>query len=287
MNCDNFFKISEFAKIGGISRKMLIHYDKMGVLKPEYTNTTTKYRYYSMQQIKTLKMIKTLQFLGISLSEIKKDYIDSGIEDYTKNLKKEKKIIGVKFQEIQRAKKLIEDQLDCLEEISNLNEEENFKIKNLPKRYLISSQLKNTSIEEITKILHPLEKKLAKRGFFMMGEIALVKKHLKKYQENPKYFFGIFSTKKIDIGDTHNFEFKSGDYLSFYTKAYFWRKGRFEYVDLSFKKNFEHLNQWCKENGYEVETETDVLVIPILLPFLEMATQICEIQVKVNKINTY
>lgn len=282
MKYDNFFKISEFAKIGGISRKMLIHYNKVGVLKPDYTDPVTKYRYYSLEQIKTLKMIKSLQFLGISLSEIKKHYIDNNIDEHIENFKREKKRIDAKFLEIQRAKKLIEDQLACLEEISNITTEEEFRIKKLPKRYLISLPLKKPNLEEMTKILIPLEKKIAKWGILMLGELAAVKEYFAESSVTPRHFLGIFSTKDIKVENTQGFEFKAGTYLSFYKTGFFIKEENVEYAGLWFRENFKCIDLWCEKNGYEVES--DILFIPTLLPFFKIADRMYEVQVKVKKI---
>lgn len=40
------FKIGEFAAISGVSRKMLRHYEQLGLLKPAHTDRFTGYRYY-------------------------------------------------------------------------------------------------------------------------------------------------------------------------------------------------------------------------------------------------
>jgi len=282
MKYDNFVKISEFAKLGGISRKMLIHYDKVGVLKPEYQDPDTKYRYYSIQQIKTLKMIKTLQFLGVSLSEIKKDYIDTSIEKYIENLKREKNIIDKKFLEIQISKKLIENQLSCLEEISNLNIEENFKIKKIPKRYMISTLIKNTSMEECSEILLPLEKKVTGRGFLLFGELALIKGPLEEMSPTPKFLIGIFNEKNVKIKDTSSFEFGSGDYLSFYKEGTFLEEESTDCLNSYFKESIKYARLWCQKNDYEIES--DILVMPLLLPFFKLNNRIFEVQVKIKKI---
>lgn len=282
MKYDNFFKISDFAKVGGISRKMLIHYDKVGVLKPHHTDPATKYRYYSLEQIKTLKMIKSLQFLGISLSEIKKHYIDNNIDEHIENFKREKKRIDAKFLEIQRAKKLIEDQLACLEEISNRDTEEDFKIKKLPKRYLISLPIKKPSLEEMAKILIPLEKKIAGWGVLMLGELAAVKEYFKDSSISSKHFLGIFSTKNIKVENAQGFEFKAGNYLSFYKRDFFIKEESVECAGLWFRENFECIDLWCEKNGYEVES--DIILIPILLPFFKIADRMYEVQVKIKKI---
>lgn len=62
--------ISEMAKVHKISRQTLIHYDKIGLFKPEVTNKNG-YRYYNLSQIPILREITFLRTLNIPLEDIK------------------------------------------------------------------------------------------------------------------------------------------------------------------------------------------------------------------------
>jgi DNA-binding transcriptional MerR regulator len=64
-------KISEFAKVTGISRKNLIFYDKIGLLSPAMVDEQNNYRYYTYQQIDTVNVITVLREIGMPLKEIK------------------------------------------------------------------------------------------------------------------------------------------------------------------------------------------------------------------------
>lgn len=61
--------IGGFSKQGNISRRMLRHYDAIGLLKPAYTGENG-YRYYDDLQLATLALIKKLNSYGFSLSEV-------------------------------------------------------------------------------------------------------------------------------------------------------------------------------------------------------------------------
>ncbi|HQH29801.1 MAG TPA: MerR family transcriptional regulator [Spirochaetota bacterium] len=65
------YSIGEFAKINNLSARMLRHYDKIGLIKPEKLGDN-KYRYYSDSQIEDLKKIITLKEIGIPLKTIVK-----------------------------------------------------------------------------------------------------------------------------------------------------------------------------------------------------------------------
>ena len=65
------FSIGEVAKIHNITVEALRHYDRVGLLKPSYINSSTGYRYYSAKDFIILDLIKQCKAMGLSLNEIK------------------------------------------------------------------------------------------------------------------------------------------------------------------------------------------------------------------------
>ncbi|WP_407889459.1 MerR family transcriptional regulator [Levilactobacillus sp. N40-8-2] len=65
------YPIGKFATLNKISARMLRHYDKIGLFKPQ-TVLQNGYRYYSSEQIPTLSLIKKYQVCGFTLAEISK-----------------------------------------------------------------------------------------------------------------------------------------------------------------------------------------------------------------------
>jgi len=269
MDSNNFLKISEFGRLGKTSRKMLIHYDKMGLLQPAYTDPDTKYRYYSIQQIKSLAMIKSLQAIGVTLGEIKEKYLNTNIKDYLKNLKREEKIIEKKFAEIQTAKKILADKLNCLEEIVDLKDEIEFKLKEMPLRYLIYSNIKSKKLEDLPPVVLNLEKKILKKDVLVVGDVAAVKKCSEGKEE--EISIGIFS--KVDKSDdgVQNYKFDKGEYLCFYRNGFFLEG-----------ENSGIIDEWCSKNGYVASG--NAIIVPLLLPFLNIAGSIYQVQVRVKRI---
>ncbi len=66
----DLFQIGEVTKMLGVTRRMLLNYEDLGLLKPAYKNESSGFRYYSADNIVHIRIIKTLQGLGLSLSEI-------------------------------------------------------------------------------------------------------------------------------------------------------------------------------------------------------------------------
>jgi DNA-binding transcriptional MerR regulator len=63
------YRIGEFAELAGVTVRALHHYDRIGLLKPQRSNSGT--RLYRLEDMERLVQIAALKFLGIPLREIK------------------------------------------------------------------------------------------------------------------------------------------------------------------------------------------------------------------------
>lgn len=73
-NKKEYLTTGEFAKICGIPKHILFHYDQIKLFQPEIVKENG-YRYYSFRQFDTFSIISALKRLGMPLKEIKK-YMD-------------------------------------------------------------------------------------------------------------------------------------------------------------------------------------------------------------------
>ncbi|WP_344841563.1 MerR family transcriptional regulator [Kribbella ginsengisoli] len=62
--------IGEFARLGGITTRMLRHYDALGLLVPAHVDPLTSRRSYDLAQLPTLNRLLALKGLGLRLDEI-------------------------------------------------------------------------------------------------------------------------------------------------------------------------------------------------------------------------
>lgn len=62
----------EFSRLARISKRMLQHYDRIGLFSPAYTDPQTGYRYYSAKQLPRLNRILALKDLGLSLDQVQR-----------------------------------------------------------------------------------------------------------------------------------------------------------------------------------------------------------------------
>ena len=65
-----YMTTGELARIMGITKETLFHYDEIGLFCPQVVKEN-RYRYYSVDQIELLDTILLLKELGIPLKEIR------------------------------------------------------------------------------------------------------------------------------------------------------------------------------------------------------------------------
>lgn len=82
-----YYKIGDFSRLTNISIRTLRYYDEIGILKPEYVDPYSGYRYYTDKNLDEVKSIIFLKNLSFSLEEIAqcKDSITSDILEVKKN----------------------------------------------------------------------------------------------------------------------------------------------------------------------------------------------------------
>lgn len=100
-----YFSIGEMSKLSNISIQTLRHYDKIGLLRPTYTNEKTGYRYYSIKHFIAIDLIKQCKAMGLSLDEIKEligNY--TSLESVISILSKQEKVIDEKIRELSNIK---------------------------------------------------------------------------------------------------------------------------------------------------------------------------------------
>lgn len=76
MENEKLFQIGDVARMFHLSPGSLRHYEQAGLLKPEYIDTQTGYRYYSVRQFEVLNTIRYLRALDMPIRQI---------EDFLKN----------------------------------------------------------------------------------------------------------------------------------------------------------------------------------------------------------
>jgi DNA-binding transcriptional MerR regulator len=132
----NKVRIGEVARHHNISKQALIHYDRIGLLKPSIVREN-QYRYYSFEDLDRLDLILSLKDAGFSLKEIK-SYIDNpSLEDSLDLLKKQSATLEERIQKLQQTQLKITHKINTIERLKNLEFNDDIRLTTFEERYML------------------------------------------------------------------------------------------------------------------------------------------------------
>lgn len=116
----NYFTTGEFAKLVGVTKHTLFHYDKIGIFSPEIKEEND-YRYYSFYQLEVFYVISALKELDMPLKDIKA-YLDRrSPNELISILENEEKIIDKKISNLLKMKSVISGKINLTKEVFNID----------------------------------------------------------------------------------------------------------------------------------------------------------------------
>ncbi len=119
MKDSRYFTPAELAKLLGISKQLLLYYDKNDIFSPEFVDENG-YRFYVLSQYFTLQIIISLRKLDVSLKEIKaylKNKDINLLKDIYRNKQQEYK---KQIEELLYLEKTMQQKISFLNDIQNL-----------------------------------------------------------------------------------------------------------------------------------------------------------------------
>ncbi|MBE6083614.1 MULTISPECIES: MerR family transcriptional regulator [Tissierellales] len=159
-------KIGELAHLNHISVGTLRHYDEIGLLKPEYVDPETNYRYYSIEQSALIDIIQFLKNFDFSLDKIDSLLNSSNIDLLYKEICSQKLILTEYKDEIDRKISLIQqfkESIDTYVQNKNKNELEILKFNQRRiYTYSISKNIYEMTVDEYEYYLREFKIHLAK-----------------------------------------------------------------------------------------------------------------------------
>lgn len=183
------FRIGEVAKMYHISMGTLRHYEQAGLLKPEYIDAQTGYRYYGVRQLEVMNTIRYLRVLDIPLPQIAEFLQNRDIPVIQEKLKKQKALIQQKQKELE----LIEQKID-------------HRLKQL--QDAVESELDQISVREIPAGRIVWIRDSLKLNSYLDLEYSIQK--LQKNQKEPLAFLGKvgvgISKENLEQGNFQNYE---------------------------------------------------------------------------------
>lgn len=237
------YSIGMFSRINRITTKTLRHYDEIGLLKPEYVDNFTGYRYYTTAQLPKLHQVITLKQMGLALQDIK---------EIIENPKALEVFLKIREQEIIKNIKEEEMKLAQIRSFSNMLGDKYTHlyapvIKELPQA-IVASMRKVAPDYSVFFHLYPniMSKEMERLG---------CKRSMPEYCFNV-YHDGEYKEKDIDVeiceavteikDDTDIIKFKAIEKVN--TAVCVLHKGAYNKLRETYTFTFK----WIEENNYKV-----------------------------------
>lgn len=114
MQKSELFQIGEIAKMFHLSVGTIRFYEKNDLLKPEYVDNETGYRYFSTQQFECLNTIRYLRMLDMPVNEIREFLKNRDVSKIQQMLTEQKSAVIKKQKELKIIEKKIDNRLKYL-----------------------------------------------------------------------------------------------------------------------------------------------------------------------------
>ena len=180
MNRAELFPIGDVARLFHISVSSLRHYEKLGLLQPEYIDPDTGYRYYSIRQFEPLNTIRYLRTLDMPLLSIVDFLKNRDVERMEEKLRQQKEAVIAKERELKRTERKIDKRLKQLKDAKNSVLEEVRLIRTEVCRMMwVKESLKIQSFMDMEEPVHKLHRSESESVVFL-GKVGLgiLKEHL-------------------------------------------------------------------------------------------------------------
>jgi MerR family transcriptional activator of bmr gene len=146
---NNLYSIGEVSRIKGITIKALRFYEKIGLIKPFYTDAVTKYRYYSQDQLIQLDLIRALRSIEVSPKDILGILEKRDTGQLIQYLDHQKEKVLDKIVLLHKTIKTIEQAQNTINNSISVIANQEIVIRAIPRRYIITQKMKeNPSAQE-------------------------------------------------------------------------------------------------------------------------------------------
>ena len=168
---DNLFKIGEIAELFNLNIRTLRYYDDIDLLKPEYVDKNTGYRYYSTAQFEQLNTIRYLRELQIPLDKIR-EFLQYREIDGVKNILYDQiKEVEARQKELENVKRKIRNRISQIE-YAQTGMQNKAEIRKLPAREAVIIKYAMKPDSDMEYPIRLLEKNAEQAAVFL-GKVGL------------------------------------------------------------------------------------------------------------------
>lgn len=270
----NYFTIGEVSRLFNVKVATLRYYDEIGLLKPQYINKQTNYRYYTTQQFERLNSIKYLRTLGMPISKLLDFFNYRDIDNLVAMLNGKKSEIARKILELEKIEHKISRRLGQIEDAINTPLDTIFEVE-LPEWRVAYLRREYVLGDDIEYPVSELVRNYGIDGDVFLGKIGISISVSDLMANRFDRYSGIFMIlEDEDQMTSSEFTFPARKYLRI----------RFKGSHMDAARYYNKLFEYMKKHNYElvddsreialidygITNDIDKYVTEILLPFIRL-----------------
>lgn len=169
-----YMTTGELAKLMGITKETLFHYDEIGLFRPAVV-MPNGYRKYEIRQTELLNTILLLKDLGMALKEIRELLMNRSPEKMLEVFSEREQKIQEELTKLKNMKRWIANRKERIQTGLQINPDE-IRIQEFPERYYLYSSVENGNEEDSYKKTNELITRFleANPGFKSDYEVAYI-----------------------------------------------------------------------------------------------------------------
>lgn len=263
----HLFSIGEVSKMKDITIKALRYYHKMGILIPKQIDETTGYRYYSIDQLIHIDIIKSCRELNTSIVELQEIFKKCDTDELLAFLQIKKYEAEVKIKKMQEVIKTIDNLNRKVETSKDILINDEITIQFFEQRYVVVAPCNEVGSLQELLYYSALEKIIQDKGGKMSMERGILYSVNADWNVVPRYVFSKLQGN-VTKEDEQNIKIlPKGKYL---TLAYS-KENEEEYISKIIK--------CVKENNLNVKSFIEV---ELYNDFFNTESYSCQIQIYIE-----
>lgn len=166
------FTIGEMARLFDMNIRTLRYYDELGILKPEYVNQESKYRYYSTNQFERLNTIKYLRAMDVPLDKISKFFEEKEVDTILSIFVEQRERVVQKQEQLARIEKKISSRMEQIKAALS-GSFGTVILKQIPQREIVLLEKKFTSLEDFEPLIRNLSREYNLDDAIFLGKVGV------------------------------------------------------------------------------------------------------------------
>lgn len=239
---NELFSIGEISKLFNIDVRLLRHYDKIALLKPEFVNEENGYRYYSTRQFECLNTIHYLRSLNMPLPKIREFLGNRDDKKILKILREQKRQVEEERKQLDRIEKKIENRLLQIEDAFQ-TEFDKIEERTLKERKIAVLKKELAISDDLEQPIRELAKRNSLHAVMFLGKVGVSISSANLQRGNFDKFSAVFVVIEPEDNCQENLScLPGGNYLTL----------RFQGTHPDAEASYIKMLQYMKEKGYEL-----------------------------------